>query len=465
MCIRLIKAPNIALLHRLFSKESVGYAMTDEVFKYHCYNNYMKKSNYSLLQNPILILSIAVLSCVISLATLMVVLQKFSVLNNPVENVPSFVTIPFTGVLKNIDGTVVDSKRDIFFRLYSSELGNQPVYIGECIGEKGLTPEYDGSFTIVLGTDCGMPLIPQELLDTYDPLYLGVQIGSNEEIVPRTLISTGAHLSVGSIAGTIPESDQGGNILFQPAIGANTLISSGKLGIGILEPQHKLSVFGIEPYESIMSVVNISPEDIGTSSVLDLSLGTPSDGNNATFVNFIAGASREAAGTNVGRIRLGNGGVVYETKGADFAEYFDTENKDLFAEHMIVGINTNGIFPATKGDRFIGVISDTPGFVGNSQYDKPEESILVGIVGQVTVLVSTENGPIHRGDVITIGSIAGYGAKRISNISEKIGIALEDGEDVTFTQEACPYMYYIREGYDQKYLKCGNIRILLDTTR
>jgi len=420
--------------------------------------------------------------------------------DNQEDNTSRIVTLPFSGILKNLDGTVVNTKKDVIFRLYPDKLGGQPLYTGQCIGEKGLVPEYDGSFTIVLGSDCGMPPLTQALLDTYKTLYLGVQIGSDVELTPRTLIASGSYggnasklqnLSVGSIAGTIPfinqqnifkltESnptllstngtfkiqgqklilnttlEQGGDIRIQPAIGANTLIMNGNVGVGIPAPQHKVSVWGLEPYKSIMSVINTSPEDIRTSSVLDLSLGASRNGNNATFVNFIAEASQEAPGTNVGRIHLGNGGVVYETKGADFAEYFDTDNGDLFMNHMIVGISTDGIRPAKKGDRMIGVITDTPGFIGNSPYTKREKSILVGLMGQVTVLVTNENGPIHMGDLLTVGSIAGYGVKDISTASEIIGVALENG-----TEQRCNK----KEGTGQKKLKCGKIRILIDTTR
>ena len=305
-------------------------------------NNQLTSQRQSLLHHPNTILSIAVLASIFSLFTLIFMLQNRYISNSSDDSASSFVTMPFTGVLKNIDGTVVDTKRDVIFRLYPSEWESQPVYIGECIGEKGLTPEYDGSFTIVLGSDCGMVPITQELLDTYNSLYLGVQIGSDSEITPRTLISTGA------------QSD-------------------------------------------------------------------PTQG------------------------------------GADFAEYFETEHKDLFTKDMIVGINTDGIFPAITGDRVIGVTTDTPGFIGNSQNNERYTSILVGLVGQVTVLITNENGPIHRGDTISVGNIPGYGVKSISHSSEKIGIALENGEDVTFTQDTC--------GLSKDNLTCGKIRILLDTAR
>ena len=144
--------------------------------------------------HPTIILAITVLACIFSLSALILTLRSNYISKNDNDSVPSFVTIPFTGVLKNRDGTVVDSKRDVIFRLYPSESERQPVYIAECIGEKGLTPEYDGSFTTVLGSDCGMVPITQELLDTYSSLYLGVQIGTDSEIIPRTLISTGATL-------------------------------------------------------------------------------------------------------------------------------------------------------------------------------------------------------------------------------------------------------------------------------
>ncbi|MDA1316511.1 MAG: hypothetical protein O3B87_00625 [bacterium] len=472
-------------------------------------SNVLKSSNISQSSNRNFVVGISILALIISFISFYFSLSDAFNSNTITSEKSPPILLPFNGVLKDIDGIPITDKRDVLFRLYPKEEGGQPVYSGECIGEQGLTPEVDGSFTIVLGSDCGMSPISQDIIDTHDVLFLGVQIGDEAEIVPRTHVSTGKsgenasmlqNLSLGSVAGSIPfinasnileltESnpkllstnglftfegqkllikttlEQGGDIMIQPAIGANTLFTSGKVGLGILEPQHKFSVLGIEPYESIMSVVNLSPEDVRSSSVVDLSVGALKDGINATFVNFNAEASRDDPGVNVGRIRLGNGGVVYETKGADFAEYFETEHRDLFITHMIVGINTDGIVPATREDRLVGVTTDTPGFVGNSNDHERESSILVGLMGQVTVLVSTENGSIKKGDVISASFIPGYGAKELSAEFDTIGIALEDFDKNTSIQDVCPHMYYISEDDEQRDTACGKIRILLDVTR
>lgn len=56
-----------------------------------------------------------------------------------------------------------------------------------------------------------------------------------------------------------------------------------------------------------------------------------------------------------------------------------------------------------------GVYSENPGFIGSSHsMDEPDDEIPMAVVGIVPVKVSTENGPIHRGDLLVTSSTPGH---------------------------------------------------------
>jgi hypothetical protein len=97
--------------------------------------------------------------------------------------------LPFKGVIEEKSGVPLDSKRDIVFRLYAEPDTGTILYEGSCIGEQGLQPQFNGSFTILIGSDCGMKPIGDSVFS--EPiLYLGVTIGTDQELKPRYQIIT-----------------------------------------------------------------------------------------------------------------------------------------------------------------------------------------------------------------------------------------------------------------------------------
>jgi hypothetical protein len=103
--------------------------------------------------------------------------------------------------------------------------------------------------------------------------------------------------------------------------------------------------------------------------------------------------------------------------GADFAEYLDAtgdragyEPGDVLIvspdQDRAVALSTEPYSTAV-----IGVYSTDPAVMGGGRYlsENGETDMLpVGIVGIVPVKVSAENGPIHRGDLLTTSSIPGH---------------------------------------------------------
>jgi hypothetical protein len=79
-------------------------------------------------------------------------------------------------------------------------------------------------------------------------------------------------------------------------------------------------------------------------------------------------------------------------------------------------------------DTIIGVVSTKPGLLlgfDDTSLNIGETGYPIGLAGRVPVRLSTENGPIKKGDKITISSISGIGMKAVSG-SRVVGIALED---------------------------------------
>ncbi len=176
----------------------------------------------------------------------------------------------------------------------------------------------------------------------------------------------------------------------------------------------------------------------GCHTGLIVKLGQP--GNSSTtfptqndhFVAFLQGN-----GKRIGQIsgNVGQNALLYGTTGADYAEYFSVDPSVLPANYTeedknavfpfgtLVCQGENGVIPCATADAqgLLGVISDTSGFQGG---EEGPNKVLVGLVGQIGLKVSTANGPIKYGDPLTSSSVPGIAVKA-TNEGEIIGRALE----------------------------------------
>ncbi len=156
---------------------------------------------------------------------------------------------------------------------------------------------------------------------------------------------------------------------------------------------------------------------------------------------------------NVGRdyIRLGNdanpefifntGGDAYADSGwfswADFSEMIEVEGPLTSYEPGDVLVISNDKDRAVElssqaySTSVLGVYSTKPGFIGSSHpmMEKFDNEIPVAITGIVPCKVSTENGAITRGDLLTTSSTPGYAMKATDpKIGTILGKALESLE-------------------------------------
>lgn len=263
----------------------------------------------------------------------------------------------------------------------------------------------------------------------------------------------------------------------------------GHLGIGTASPTQGLTVLQNEISGDAAAFVNANTTDAPTSSVLRISTGVASTGVDTRFVQFYAGASSGTDGTGVGRIRLNNGGVAYESGGADFAEYFTSAfAKSNYEAGEIVALTKAGTVDTTTrpyDSSLVGVVSNTAAFVGNAKDDATSSAqILVGLIGQIPVKVTTLNGPIRPGDAITASELRGVGMKAtkpgmilgraLEGFSEEAGTPCSRAAspDVVSDERVASPSATVASGsanlatgsanMQNNQLKCGTIRIYLN---
>ncbi|MFA9288284.1 MAG: hypothetical protein ACEQSA_00185 [Weeksellaceae bacterium] len=411
-------------------------------------------------------------------------------------------TLSYKGKLNTTDGALVE-KRDMIFRIYGDSVTTEALYTGQCIGEDAIEPTYDGSFSIVIGSDCNMELIPDELFLEYQELYLGVTIGTESELTPRYRIVTAGNsqnaeklqgLQTGSIKGSIPvitqdnellfetESptlkstngtftvtgstvhikalgDVSGTVLIDPGPAGKTIISGGGVGIGLFDPKFPFVVSSLNNDNSIGSLVNLSSNDSQQTNVLRLNVGTPVTGSQTNFVEFYGNALSDDTGDKVGGIRLNNGGVAYETAGADFAEYMNVQGS--VKPGILISLGENGLHPAVPEEVIVGVVSDKAGFIGNMS--SKSDTTLVGMLGQLEVLVTDESGGFKKGQPISASlKFPGFG-RSFSEAQRSfiVGYAAETLDANIFSSDYCPKDM----NSTKSSIKCSKLKIILQPSR
>lgn len=211
----------------------------------------------------------------------------------------------------------------------------------------------------------------------------------------------------------------------------------GRFGIGTGDPSLELVVSVQKETSPAVAFLNTNNTDSPLSGILRLSTGVAETGTDTRFVQFYAGATNESDGIGVGRIRLNNGGVAYESGGADFAEYFLAEEAtESYPPGTVMVITDRGTVDTSNREQDInvlGVVSDTAAFVGNAKNDSPVSSqVLVGLIGQIRTKVTDLNGPIRAGDKLTVAPIAGY-AMKATGSGAVLGTALESFDPASAT--------------------------------
>jgi len=95
------------------------------------------------------------------------------------------------------------------------------------------------------------------------------------------------------------------------------------------------------------------------------------------------------------------------SNGGDYAEYFYQQTPGVLQKGDLVTLSSSGkAEDGVAGNQIIGVVSTQAGFVGNDLFDvnNPNNTALVGLMGQIPTNVSTENGAVAIGDALTVSA-------------------------------------------------------------
>ncbi|MCX7997173.1 MAG: hypothetical protein N2691_05495 [Patescibacteria group bacterium] len=242
--------------------------------------------------------------------------------------------------------------------------------------------------------------------------------------------------------------------------GTSYIMGKG-FGVGTRDPRNTLSVAGESSTTAITSIGNSITTDAPSVVALRLQLGTSSTGSKSQFIEFVAGATTESPGKKVGSIRLNNAGVVFESAGADFAElmYISEETQP----GNVIGISESGLRKARKGDRLVGVVSDIAAFVGNTNITAHPNNATVGLVGQVPVFISTENGPVKQGSRVSLSRVSGWAAMRKEADENTLGVIIADSATIESSLRAdlCPPELQKSTDPSGYQVRCGRVPVLI----
>jgi hypothetical protein len=195
--------------------------------------------------------------------------------------------------------------------------------------------------------------------------------------------------------------------------------SGGNVGIGTTNPANGHTVarsVTADTRATIFEIIN-SASGAQSAAFFGVSSTCGNAANTAMTICRDAGTSRSI-----------NAGGTINASGADYAEYFYQETPGSLQKGDLVCLSANGkATRCTDASKMIGVVSTNPGYVGNDLFDpkNPDNTVLVGIVGQIPTLVSTENGSIQRGDYLTLSSTPGV-AMKATRPGPIVGKAIDD---------------------------------------
>jgi hypothetical protein len=210
------------------------------------------------------------------------------------------------------------------------------------------------------------------------------------------------------------ESDTVANMLFVDA-------GADKVGIGDGTPTETLTVA-----DDFVGYVGSFFNDGDLDSHQGVFIQACLDTNPTAACNWLE--LRDGDGTVLGAIEGdGAGNVTTAAAGADYAELF-AGNRANFARGDLIALGgQDQVVPAGPGTKLIGAYSSTPITLGNwhDGWENDPNVVPVGLLGQMRVKVSTEKGPIQKGDPLAVSPTQpGVGVKA-TEAGRILGFALE----------------------------------------
>ena len=95
-------------------------------------------------------------------------------------------TIAYQGRLADADGNPLTDTYNMIFRLYDAASGGVPLWEEQWTGSNGVQVS-DGLFNVMLGS---LTPIPQSVITGSDSLFLGITVGTDDEMTPRVQLGS-----------------------------------------------------------------------------------------------------------------------------------------------------------------------------------------------------------------------------------------------------------------------------------
>ncbi len=276
----------------------------------------------------------------------------------------------------------------------------------------------------------------------FDTLYINSIVASSSGTLGYWQRNTeGLSPSTTSDGITIGASTTGGAIVrLAGASNQNSFVRSGNFGIGTDTPTARLHVQGTGTTTNV-SLATFDSNGVRRLSVLDngnVGIGDSSPTSSLKVVGAICvkNNTQECLGNTAGTVYATNTSL----QAADLAENYISSQPLEPGDVVVKADDDNNLSVVKSSDanqqQLLGVISTKPGVTLNSEA-KPDTLhpyvYPLGLSGRVPVKVSTENGPIVVGDVLTSSSIPGIAMK-----AKKAGTVLGKALEPFNCQDATP---------------------------
>ena len=253
----------------------------------------------------------------------------------------------------------------------------------------------------------------------WDSTNLRLGIGTSSPLATLDTRATSGTLSTASFSGQtssatlIVDNSGTGDLIAASSSGVNRFVinQSGNVGINTASPNFRLDIQDDQVATAAAQIFNTNTGDDADGLVIKLgNTNTTAVASTNHFISF------ETAGIGiVGSIQgNGNNTISYKANGvADFAEYMRKNPSLTIPWGAVLCMNDNGeVEPCSENNsKVVGVASEFPTFVGG--IDQGDASITVGLTGIVSTQVSSSNGAIKAGDLLSPSAIPGVAVKSV----------------------------------------------------
>jgi hypothetical protein len=289
--------------------------------------------------------------------------------------------------------------------LLYNQTGSANTALGYYAGEGTSANSFSSSTMIGYGTGLALTTGSKNLL-------LGYQAGDAMTTGSNNIV---LGYDIDALSNTANSQLNIGNIIFGSNIdGVGTTISTGNIGIGIAASTSRLTISG---------TTTIGNGTTNLRAGLQIGYGGLCVDNDGRCV-----------ASTTGRIT----GVQIQSGNSDLAEVYFS-NTELVAGTIVTLTGGLSITEAKRTDKtpVLGVISTKPGFTlgfDDTSLNADEAPYPVALSGRVPVQLSTENGPIMKGDQLMLSSLTGV-AMKATGTGATVGTALEDFDETRMYSE------------------------------